>query len=173
LSDQFHRLSIPDSLEDLDVATETIDSVFSSTLDSVAPLRLKKIKEINPTPWYDEHTRALKVAARKMERSWKKTKLEVFRISWRERMIEYRKALKTARSAYFSKLLEENKHNPRYLFDTVAKLTRNKASTSDVSKEHSSNDFMNFFTCKIDNIREKIITMQPSTTVSRSVFRQK
>ena len=81
-------------------------------------------------------------------------------------MIEYRKALKSARSAYFSKLLEENKHNPRYLFDTVAKLTRNKASTSDVSKEHSSNDFMNFFTCKIDNIREKIITMQPSTTVS-------
>ena len=167
LPDQFHRLSIPDSLEDLDVETETIASVFSSTLDSVAPLRLKKIKEINPTPWYNEHTRALKVAARKMERSWKKTKLEVFRISWRERMIEYRKALKTARSAYFSKLLEENKHNPRYLFDTVAKLTRNKASTSDVSKEHSSNDFMNFFTCKIDNIREKIITMQQSTTVSR------
>jgi len=25
---------------------------------------------------------------------------------------------------------------------------------------------MNFFTCKIDNIREKIITMQPSTAVS-------
>jgi len=43
---------------------------------------------------------------------------------------------------------------------------RNKASTSDVFKEHSSNDFMNFFTCKIDNIREKIITMQTSTTVS-------
>ncbi|XP_051728841.1 uncharacterized protein LOC127501090 [Ctenopharyngodon idella] len=127
LPDQFHRLSIPESLEDLDVVTETIASVFSSTLDSVAPLRLKKIKEINPMPWYNEHTRALKLAARKMERSWKKTKLEVFRISWRERMIEYRKALKSARSAYFSKLLEENKHNPRYLFDTVAKLTRNKA----------------------------------------------
>ena len=27
-------------------------------------------------------------------------------------------------------------------------------------------NFMNFFTHKIDNIREKIITMQPSTTVS-------
>jgi len=39
----------------------------------------------------------------------------------------------------------------------VAKLTRNKASTPDVSKQHSSNDIMNFFTCKIENIREKII----------------
>jgi len=45
----------------------------------------------------------------------------------------------------------------------VDKLTRNKAFTFEVYKEHSSNDFMNFFTYKIDNIREKIITMQPST----------
>ncbi|MGL5674454.1 MAG: reverse transcriptase family protein, partial [Plesiomonas shigelloides] len=165
LPDQFHQLSKPDSLEELDVATETIDALFSNTLDSVAPLRLKKIKDISPTPWYNEHTRALKRAARKLERSWKNSKLEVFRISWREKM-EYRKAVKTARSAYFSNLLEENKHNPKYLFNTVAKLTRNTASTSDVSKQHSSNDFMNFFTCKIDNIREKIIAMQLSTTVS-------
>ncbi|XDV35971.1 hypothetical protein PO909_005829 [Leuciscus waleckii] len=91
-------------------------------------------------------------AARKMERSWKKTKLEVFRISWREHfafrsMIAYRKALKT------TTLLEENKHNPRYLFETVAKLTKNKAPTPDVSKQHSSNDFMNFFTYKIVNIK--------------------
>ncbi|ROI93612.1 PiggyBac transposable element-derived protein 3 [Anabarilius grahami] len=50
--------NVTDSLEDLDVETETIASVFSSTLDSVAPLQL--IKEINPTPWYNEHTRALK-----------------------------------------------------------------------------------------------------------------
>ncbi|MGL4481763.1 MAG: reverse transcriptase domain-containing protein, partial [Lactococcus garvieae] len=166
LPHQYHLLSIPDSLEELDVATENIDSLFSSTLDSVAPLRLKKIKENSPTPWYNEHTRALKTAARKMERSWKKTKLEVFRNSWKESMIAYRKAVKSARSAYFSTLLEENKHNPRYLFETVAKLTKNKASISACGKQHSCNDFMNFFTSKIVNIRNKIMTMQPSTTLS-------
>ncbi|XP_077094295.1 uncharacterized protein LOC143746358 [Siphateles boraxobius] len=136
------------------------------TLDTVAPLRLKKIKENSPTPWYNKHTRALKRAARKMERNWKKTKLEVFRISWKESSIAYREALKAARSAYFSTLLEENKHNPRYLFEKVATLTKKKASSPEVSKKHSSNDFMNFFTYKIDNIRDKIITMQPSTTAS-------
>jgi len=47
-----------------------------------------------------------------MERFWKKTKLEVFRISWKESSIAYRDALKTARCVYFSNLLEENKHNP-------------------------------------------------------------
>ncbi len=113
-------LSISNSAEKLDV-TEPMDSLFSSTLDMVAPLRLRKIKEKSPTLWYNEHTRALKRAAWKMERSWRKTKLEVCRVAWRESTLSYRKALKIARSDYFSSLLEENKHNPRYLFNTVAK----------------------------------------------------
>ncbi len=95
-SSQF--LSISNSAEKLDDVTETMDSLFSSTLDMVAPLRLRNIKEKSPTPWYNEHTRALKRAARKMERSWRKTKLEVFRIAWRESTLSYRKAFKTARS---------------------------------------------------------------------------
>ncbi len=170
LPDLSQFLSISNSAEKLDDVTETIDSLFSRTLDTVAPLCLRKIKEKSPTPWYNEHTRALKRAARKMERSWRKTKLEVFRIAWWESTLSYRKALKTARSDYFSSLLEENKHNPRYLFNTVAKLTKNKASTSvDISQQHSSNDFMNYFTSKIDTIRDKIVTMQPSATVSHQI----
>ncbi len=101
-----------------------------------------------------------------MERSWRKTKLEVFRIAWRESTLSYRKALKTARSDYFSSLLEENKHNPRYLFNTVAKLPKKTSPGVDISQQHSSNDFMNYFTSKIDTIRDKIVTMQPSATVS-------
>ncbi len=128
LPDLSKFLSTSNSAEKLDDVTETMDSIFSSTLDKVAPLRLRKIKEKSPAPWYNEHTHALKRAARKMERSWRKTKLELFRIAWRESTLSYRKALKTARSDYFSSLLEENKHKSRYLFNTVAKLTKNKTS---------------------------------------------
>ncbi len=42
----------------LDDVTETMDSLLSSILETVAPLRLRKIKENSPTPWYNEHTRA-------------------------------------------------------------------------------------------------------------------
>ncbi len=105
-----------------------------------------------------------------MERSWRKTKLEVFHKAWRESTLSYRKALKTARSDYFSSLLEENKHNPRYLFNTVATLTKIEASTGvDISQQHSSDDFMNNFTSKIDTIRDKIVNMQPSATVSHQI----
>jgi len=120
LPDLSQFLSISNSAEELDDVTETMDSLFSSTLDTVAPLRLRKIKEKSPTLWYNEHTCALKRAARKMEHSWRKTKLQVCRIAWQESTLSYRKALQTARSDYFSSLLEENKHNPRYLFNTVA-----------------------------------------------------
>ncbi len=77
-------------------------------------------------------------------------------MAWWESTLSLRKALKTARSDYFSSLLEENKHNPRYLFNTVAKLTKSKTSTGvDIfQQQHSSNDFMKYFTSKINTIRD-------------------
>ncbi len=125
LPDLSQFLGISNSTEKLDDVTETMDSLFSSTLDTVAPLCLRKIKEKSPTPWYNKHTRALKRTARKMECSSRKTKLEVFHIAWWESTLSYRKALKTARSDYFSSFFSRKQHNPRYLFNTVAKLTKN------------------------------------------------
>ncbi len=43
-----------------------MDSLFSSTLDTVAPLRLRMIKEKSQTLWYNEHTQALNRAAWKI-----------------------------------------------------------------------------------------------------------
>ncbi len=108
-----------------------------------------------------------------MERSWRKTKLEVFRIAWRKNTLSYRKALKTARSAYFRSLLEENKHNPKYLFNTVAKLRKNITSAgADITQQHSSNDFMSYLLfSKIETIRDTIVTMQLSATVSHQIVR--
>ncbi len=56
---------VSNSAEKLD-ATESMDSLFSSTLDMVNPLCLRKIKEKSPT-WYNEQSHTLKRAARKME----------------------------------------------------------------------------------------------------------
>ncbi len=68
-------LSTSNSAEKLDDVTETM--ILSFLAFKIWLLLRKRV----PTPWYNDHTRSLKRAARKMERSWRKTKLEVFRIA--------------------------------------------------------------------------------------------
>jgi len=46
-----------------------------------------------------------------MEQNWKKTKLELFDISWKESSIAYREVLKAARSAYFLTLFISQWYN--------------------------------------------------------------
>ena len=62
-----------------------------------------------------------------------------------------------ARSSYFSNLIEENKNNPKFIFDTVAKLTKKQHSPSEDGFHFSSNKFMNFFEENIMIIRKQIM----------------
>ncbi len=70
-------------------------------------------------------------------------------------MSSYRQVLKVARTEHIRKLIDNNQNNPRFLFSTVARLS-NKQMSPDVNipSQFNSNDFMNFFTEKIDNIRK-------------------
>jgi hypothetical protein len=52
--------------------------------------------------------------------------------------------------------LEENKHNPKCIFDTVAKLTKKQHSPREDGFHFSSDKFMNFFDEKIMIIRKQI-----------------
>ncbi len=70
-----------------------MDSLFSSILDTVAHLRLRKIKEKSPTPCYNEHTRALKRAAQSA--AWgKPNKTRGISYGLAGKYLSYRKALK-------------------------------------------------------------------------------
>ncbi len=80
-------------------------------------------------------------------------------------MSSYRQALKTARTEYIRKLIDDNQNNPWFLFSTVARLTNTHLSPDlNIPSQFNSNDFMNFFTDKIDNIRNTI------TNVDTTVF---
>ncbi|KAF7656413.1 hypothetical protein LDENG_00041660 [Lucifuga dentata] len=103
-------------------------------------------------PWFSDDIRALKRNCRKLERRWRITKLNTSRLAWVKSFRKYKRALSAARTAYLSHLINNNKNNPQFLFDTVAKLIQNTpANTS----SFSANDFLNFFTNKIDSIRDK------------------
>ncbi len=86
-----------------------------------------------------------------------KNNLEVFRIAWKNSMSSYRQALKAARTEHIHKLIDNNQNNPRFICSTVARLTNKQTSTElNIPTQFNSNDFMNFFTYKIDSIRNTI-----------------
>ena len=59
-------------------------------------------------PWYSAETRTLKKSTRKLERNWQTTKLEVFRMAWKDSLLEYKQTLIRTRSEVFLKLIREN-----------------------------------------------------------------
>uniref|UniRef100_A0A8C1KKZ4 Reverse transcriptase domain-containing protein n=1 Tax=Cyprinus carpio TaxID=7962 RepID=A0A8C1KKZ4_CYPCA len=145
--------------------TGNMGTIFSNTLEAVAPIKLKKVREKRTVPWYNSNTHALKKETRSLERKWRKTNLEVFRIAWKNSMSSYRQALKTARAEHIHKLIENNQNNPRFLFSTVARLTNNQTPPDlNIPSQLNSNDFMNFFTDKIDNIRNTITNVDSTAS---------
>lgn len=166
ISSSFSSLPCADMTEDsyLNFTPVELDSLVDSTivtmrttLDNVAPLKRKVISQKRLAPWYNPPLRALKQTARKLERQWRSSNLEEFQLVWKDSLITYKKALRKARNAYYSSLIEKNKNNPRFLFSTIARLTKSPSSVEPcIPLTLSSDDFMRFFINKIVSIREKI-----------------
>ena len=143
-----------------------VDSAVRSlglTLDSIAPLKKKHVKHSKLAPWYNPKTHELKQVSRKLERKWRSNNSVEYLLDWKNSVRVYKKALHKARAAYYSKLIEENKSNPRFLFSTVARLTESHSSTEpSIPRSLNSSIFMTFFNDKILTIRNRINHLLPS-----------
>nr|XP_049610836.1 uncharacterized protein LOC125988967 [Syngnathus scovelli] len=137
----------------IDNLTNEFNTTLLKAIDSVAPLRLKTRRRW-PTPWFTDETRTLKQLCRNHERRWRLTKLEVFHQAWKDSLLKYKDALILAKTRYFSQVINLNKNNPKYLFDTVAKLTLRQPTPD--SSFYSADEFMKFFAQKIESIRDEI-----------------
>ncbi len=108
---------------------------------------------------------SFKKETRNLEHKWRKTNLEVFRIAWKNSMSSYRQAPKVARTEHIRKLIDNNQNNSRFLFSTVARLTNKQMSPDlNILSQFNSNDFMNCFTEKIDNIRNTITNVDSTAS---------
>ncbi len=97
--------------------------------------------------------------------------MDVFRIAWKNSMSSYRQALKAARTEHIRKLIDNNQNNPRFLFSTVARLTNKQMSPDlNIPSQFNMNDFMNFFTDKIDNIRNTITNVDSTASSTSASF---
>eukprot|EP00063_Salmo_salar_P057334 XP_014032169.1 PREDICTED: eukaryotic translation initiation factor 3 subunit A-like [Salmo salar] len=106
-----------------------LTSTQAASTAAVLPLlRNPPICHKKHAPWNKEKNHTLKQVCRQMERKWRSTKLEVFRLAWEDSKAHYRKALTAGRSAYFSNQTEADKNNPKCIFDTVEKITKKQHS---------------------------------------------
>ncbi len=134
LPDLSQLLCVPIHTNELD--KKNMGTIFSNTLETVAPIKLKKVREICAVPWYNSYTHSLKKETRNLERKWRKTNLKVFRIAWKNCMSRYRQALEAARTEHIRKLIDNNQNNPRFLFSTVARLTNKQILTGWAKKTY-------------------------------------
>ncbi len=56
-------------------------TIFSNTLETVAPIKLKKVREKHAAPWYNSYTHSLKKETRNLERKWRKTNFRISTLS--------------------------------------------------------------------------------------------
>lgn len=150
----------------LESFTSEFNEVLLGVIDSIAPLKTRKRNSNHITPWFNDNTRALKQTSRNLEQRWRNTKLEVFRLAWDESLLKYKSALKQAKNTYYSTLIANNKNNPKFLFDTIANLT--KTSLPAPPPSIIPLDFVHFFNNKVESIREQVINTATATGSSHA-----
>ncbi len=60
LPDLSQLLCVPINTDELDTITSNMGTIFSNTLETVAPIKLKKVRKKHAVPWYNSYTRSLK-----------------------------------------------------------------------------------------------------------------
>ncbi len=88
LPDLPQLLCVPINTNELDKMTSNMGTIFSNTLETVAPIKLKKVREKRAAPLYNSYTHSFKKETSNLERKWRKTNLEVFRIAWKKQYVQ-------------------------------------------------------------------------------------
>ncbi len=118
-----------------------MNTVLASNLDSFAPLKSRCVSFARSAPWYNDELRSKKVACRKLERKWRDSGLNVFYQAWKDHLGEYRTEIESARSVYFSQIIDNNQSNPRHLFHTINRLLKVNDGISLPVSNKLCNDF--------------------------------
>ncbi len=72
LPDLSQLLCVPINTDELDTITSNMGTIFSNTLETVALIKLKKVREKRAAPSYNSYTHSLKKETHILERKWRK-----------------------------------------------------------------------------------------------------
>jgi len=113
-------LSMESPLPDVDAEEHLslFNTVCSEVLNTTAPLKVKKSKPKSEL-WLNDTIRSLRRACRRAERKWKNDKLQISYEMLKNSLSAFQKAMKSAKSKYFSNLILKNHHSSKALFSVL------------------------------------------------------
>lgn len=134
------------------------NSCLSTSLNVIAPLKSRSVSFTLSAPWYTPELRRMKAAGRRLERLVKRTGLIVHTQAYTDHLLQYKNALSTARTAYYSNIINAGKNNQRILFSTVNKLLQPPDTFPLTITQALCNSFLSFFQAKIDEIHQQLLS---------------
>ncbi|KAE8298225.1 hypothetical protein D5F01_LYC02717 [Larimichthys crocea] len=135
-----------------DLTKYSTTTKHSSCLNQLTPIKTKTVSFTHSAPWYTPELHKMKSRKRQLERLHKKTGLTVHLQAYTDYLQQYKDALSTARSTYYSHLIHSGSTNPKALFSTVNKLLKPSNNTFNSFTTDKCNSFLSFFQTKIDTI---------------------
>ena len=177
------QLQLNNLTNNVDFPTQynTFSQITQRTLDHHAPLITKTLQPRHEIPWQDSEYRQERALRRKHERNWKKSVITSGKNTGPERDIYIEQRSKCAKladekhSLYLRNLIQKNENDQSSLYKVVSQaLDKNKSSTTlpqfSDKPDHLANRFNSFYTEKVNNIREKIPTIDSSANFNSDQF---
>ena len=138
-------------------------TLFNTTLigllDKHAPLKTRTITIRPSAPWYTEDIREEKQKRRALERRWRRTGLMVDRERFVDQCQVVNEFILQAKTAYYSRIIDENQYDPKRLFSIFDKLLHRKSEPKlpdSMDDQSLANTFRDYFIEKITTIREEL-----------------
>ena len=157
--DAVNQRGLPDDNLCLASVVSTYEQVLEDTLNQMAPIRSRLITIRNNAPWYSDEIAIEKRLRRKLERKWRRSRLECDRLEYIQQCGIVNQLLRSNKEAYYSKFIEENSTDSRKLFKSMNKLLyRNLDPCYPTAKSDTdlACAFADFFMQKIERIRYEI-----------------
>ena len=145
--------------ESLDDLALQYQSTLSSVLDVHAPLVLIKVSQRPSQPWFCSEIAEAKNNRRRLERRWRRTKLEIDRLSFIEARNNVCKLTSMAKTSFYSRRIDALSCNQKALFREMNHLLNQSTVTPMPPYESPgvlANQFADYFSSKIDLIRREL-----------------
>ena len=159
------------SYDDINDAIKNYEQVLTSILDVHAPLKSRVVTVRPSSQWYTDEIKEEKTRRRVLERRWRKSQLFTDKELYLKQCRRVNNMIFETKMNFYSSVINENQFDQRELFRNVNKVLNRTPSVNYPSCSSTQvlvDNFADFFTSKIEKIRESLPVIDSSSDIQDS-----